>query len=392
MNDFIADLETELVAAARRRATGRRRLPRPRLTTVAAVAAVVLIAVVAVAAVRGIESSGTGDERPATPPPSSGPGVTLTLPAAADAASAPRCADAVGGYSPSGVRLSVFDRAQTAGDRLPGDLSWLPASMYVPGSVRQAGPGLHLVTAGITERPCGDNQVYQTGACVIAGRAEAGRCFTGAQIASGAAVTVFRGTAYGIVPDGIESVELSWDGGDAAATVHDNAYAVDGVPANGRVHIQPSGAVEGCVPSAAVYDAAPALRLPAAGTPPRSLDTAMQQLGLGGDWLAHARHLTTRTGIEIWVVPDMPCDRDDRQPERVCLQADGGSLLCDTPSRIRAQGVWRQSGQVIAGFAPDGARRAEVRTGERNAVELAAVQDGVFGTATDGAVVSVRFR
>jgi hypothetical protein len=397
VNDFIADLETELVAAARRRATGRRRRPRPRprLAPLAAAAAVVLVALAAFAAVRGIDSSGTGDERPATPPPSSGPGVTLTLPAAVQAVGADRCADAIGGYAPSGVRLSVFDRAQTAGDRLGGDLSWLPASMYAPGSVRQVGPGLHLVLAGVTEQPCADQQVFQAGACVIVGR-QAGRCFTGAQIASGGAVTTFGGTAYGIVPDGIESVDLSWDGGGASATVRDNAYAVDGVPAGKRVRIESSGAAEGCTPSAAAYDAAPALRLPAEGTPPRALDAAMKQLGSRGEWLAHARHLTTRTGLEIWVAPDMPCDRADQRPERVCLLVaadDRPGPVCDTPADIARQGGLVESGRVVAGFAPAGMRTAEVRTVGSNDVELVAIEHGVFGTDDiKGTVADVRMR
>ena len=395
MNDFIADLETELVSAARRRSEGHRRLPRPRFAALAAAAAILLVALAAVAAVRGIDTSRTGDERPAPPPPSSGPGVTVTLPAAVDAKTASGCAQPVGGYDLSGVTLSVFDRAQAAGDRLPGNLSWLPASMYAPGSVRQVGPGLHLVMAGVTERPCADRHVFQSGACVIVGRA-AGRCFTSAEIASGSAVTVFRGTAYGIAPDGVESVELSWNGGRAAATVRDNAYAVDGVPANGRVHIEPSGAVAGCVPSAAAYGAAPALRLQAARKPPRSLAAAMQQLGSDGDWLAHARHLTTRTGVEIWVVPDMPCDRADPRPERVCLLAvaDGRAapLLCATPADIRQHGAWLESGPVSAGFAPADARWAEAKPADSRNVTLMHVDHGVFGSPVSGTDFSMRFR
>jgi hypothetical protein len=395
MNDFIADLETELVAAARRRATARRRLPRPRLATLAAAAAVVLIAVVAFAAVRGIDSSQTGDERPAPPPRSSEPGVTLALPAAIEAKGADRCADAAGGYAPSGVKLSVFDRPETPGDRL-GDLSWLPASMYSQGSVREIGPGLHLVMAAVSDQPCADQQIYQAGACVIVGRAQAGRCFTGAQIASGAAVTLFRGTAYGIVPDGIESVDLSWDGGGASASVRDNAYAAEGVPKDARVRIEPSGAVEGCAPSAAAYDAAPALRLQPEGTPPKALDTAMERLGSRGEWLAHARHLTTRAGLEVWVAPDMPCDRADQRPERVCLLALTDAqprFVCETPARIAQQGALIGSDRVVAGFAPAGMRTAEIRTDGSDAVERVPVEHGLFGTdELNGRVTDVRMR
>jgi hypothetical protein len=407
VTDFIADLETELVAAARRRATARRRLPRPRLTALAAAAAVALIALAAVAAVRGIDGSRTGDERPAAPP-SAGPGVTVTLPAALDAERAGGCAQGGTGYAPSGVKLSFFDRPQRAGDPLPGGVTWLPASMVDAPTVRQVGKGVfhrevRLVIAAITPRVCtSDTQVFQVGACVVAGTGPraAARCFTGAQIAAGAAVTVAAGAAYGIVPDGIDSVELSWDGGSAAATVTDNAYELplDGVGAGDTVRVDLSGAVAGCAPSAALYEAAPALRRAPEGTPPRALDSAMQRLGSRGDWLAYARLVTTRAGVDVWVVPDMPCDRPGSDEERVCLLAisDGnaGSLLCDTPSDLRRSGASVRSGQVVAGFAPAGARWAEARVAGSRDVTLMAVQDGVFAARVagdPGAAVSMRF-
>ena len=196
---------------------------------------------------------------------------------------------------------------------------------------------------------------------------------------------------YGIVPDGVASVDLSWDGGGAGASVQDNAYSIKGVDPRGPVHVEPSGAAEGCTPSAAAYDAAPALRLAAEGTPPKALDTGMQELGSGGEWLAHARHATTRTGLELWVAPEMPCDGAQR--ERVCLLPEGGSLLCETLEHIAERGAWNQAGDVVAGFAPAGARVAEVRTAGSNDVALVAVEHGVFGTdGITGKVTSVRMR
>jgi hypothetical protein len=267
--------------------------------------------------------------------------------------------------------------------------------MYAPGTVREVGPGLHLVLAAVTEQPCADKQVFQAGACVIVGR-QAARCFTGAQIASGAAVTFFRGAVYGIVPDGIASVDLSWDGGGAGASVQDNAYSIKGVDPRGPVHVEPSGAAEGCTPSAAAYDAAPALRLPAEGTPPRALDEAMHHLGSRGDWLAHARHVTTRTGLDIWVAPDMPCDRADQRPERVCLLVvadERPGTVCDTPADIARRSGWVESGRVVAGFAPAGKRTAEIRTVGSNDVKLVAIEHGVFATDDiEGTVAYVRMR
>jgi hypothetical protein len=83
MSDFVADLERELVTAARRRATRRRRvvlIPRLRPATVLAVVAVAALLVAAAAVVRGLEDgSRPGDERPQVPPPS---GPSFALPAA----------------------------------------------------------------------------------------------------------------------------------------------------------------------------------------------------------------------------------------------------------------------------------------------------------------------
>ena len=97
-------------------------------------------------------------------------------------------------------------------------------------SVRRAGDdGVRVVIAGDFRRGCSaEPHIFQAGACVIAGtgKSAAARCFTGAEIASGGAVAVSGGVAYGIVPDGIRSVELSWKGGSGAASVQDNVYAV----------------------------------------------------------------------------------------------------------------------------------------------------------------------
>ena len=169
MTDFIADLETELLAAARRRATTRRRLPRPRLAAIAAVAAVLVVALAAVAAVRGIDGAGSRDERSAAPPPAD-PGVTVAVPAAVVAGSSSGCAQTGPGLELSSVQMSIFDRPQRAGDGLPGSLSWLPAAFVDAPSIRKAGADLRVVRAGVTPTVCSaETQVYQEGACVIAG-------------------------------------------------------------------------------------------------------------------------------------------------------------------------------------------------------------------------------
>jgi hypothetical protein len=67
------------------------------------------------------------------------------------------------------------------------------------------------------------------------------------------------------------------------------------------------------------------------------------------------------------------------------LLAAGQDLLCATPADVRERGAWTRIGQVVAGFAPAGARWAEARTPGSSDVRLMAVEDGVFGAAVQGA-------
>jgi hypothetical protein len=262
------------------------------------------------------------------------------------------------------------------------------------------------VIAGDFRRGCStEPHIYEAGACVIAGTGAraAARCFTAAEIASGAAVAVAApGLAYGIVPDGFDSVNVSWDGGGAAATVHDNVYELrlDGAGAGDRVRVELSGASAGCAPSAAAYEAVPALEVRPTRTPPRALADAMDRLGARGDWLAYARLVTTRDGVDIWVVPDMPCDRPGSREERVCLLpvrgGHRGDFFCDTLAEAHGErDAWTRSGELVAGFAPAGARWVEARTGRSGDGVLMRVQDGVFGGLIKGppdAAVALRFR
>ena len=81
----------------------------------------------------------------------------------------------------------------------------------------------------------------------------------------------------------------------------------------------------------------------------------------------------------------MPCDRPGLEAERVCLLPQDGSLLCDTPAALQRRGAWIHAGQVVAGFAPAGARWVEVRVEGSNNVTLIVVENGVFGAVLDGA-------
>jgi hypothetical protein len=242
VNDFIADLETELVAAARRRGTRRHRLPRPRLTALAAAAAVVLLVLAAVAAVRALDDSRSADERPAPPP---GQGVVVTLPGALDRAAAGGCASTDWrGYAPGGdPQLSIFNLPQAAHDPLPGGYAWLPAAIVDPNSSRLVGPELRLVAAADLGRGC--RRVPSdgpAGVCLVSGnRGDAvGRCFADTAIAAGTAVMLTRpGVVDGIVSDGVASVTVSWKGHAASAPVARNAFEAPmaGVAPGDTVHL-----------------------------------------------------------------------------------------------------------------------------------------------------------
>jgi hypothetical protein len=125
----------------------------------------------------------------------------------------------------------------------------------------------------------------------------------------------------------------------------------------------------------------------------------MRRLGARGDWLAYARLVTVRGGVDVWAVPDMPCDRPGSTEERVCVLPVGhgraGSLVCATPAEVHRRGAWARSGEVVAGFAPDGARWAEARVVGSHDVTVMAVEDGVFAATAPGpagAPLHVRFR
>jgi hypothetical protein len=125
----------------------------------------------------------------------------------------------------------------------------------------------------------------------------------------------------------------------------------------------------------------PAFRdAPAAGTT-LGLEHAMADLGSHGAWRDYARVVGQGDGVELWVVPDLPCDRATGGDERVCVLPSGGSLLCGEPRSVQRRGIWTKYGQgaltTVAGIAPAGARYADVRI--RDLVHPLPVRHGVFG-------------
>jgi hypothetical protein len=386
MTDFIADLETELVAAARRRAT-RRRMPRPRLVPVVAAIAIV---VAAVAVLRGVDGSRTADDRPVPP----GPGVVVTLPAA-EPTDDGGCRPAKDAEIPGKPQLAVFERPQTVDERIqPPGYGALPVDLVDNDSLRATGvtDRFRVVRVGGLSGDCdAARRPLDPGVCLIVGRESvAARCFGDQEVARGTAIAVAPLPAakttdwvFGIAPDGVERVKLTWAGGTVTARVADNGYdaRLDGVKAGDQVRIELERPEGGCDPSQKAIEAAPAVVEGELAGRSRALEDAMAEHGNGGAWRAYARVVTVRDGLKVWVVPDMPCDRATDGPERVCILPTGGSLLCGRPSSVQRRGISIQFGQgaltTVAGIAPSGVRYADVRV--RDVVDSVPVKDGVFG-------------
>ena len=214
MTDFVQDLEAELLAAARRRATGRRRpLPRIAWRPLAIAAAAVAVLAVAVLALRPSEP-----QRPATP------GAFLPVPvtpiAACDGTAPPDLPTtfrAIGGAPPSEVTraLAVLRSPYARSEQLlaiaaPLD-TWLPVGEHDPKAVRRASvPASYLVpTSDLRTKPlaCGGGKSRGPGVClVMPGRFA---CFTLAEIRAGRAVARNGRHYVGIAPDGPTWVRLN---------------------------------------------------------------------------------------------------------------------------------------------------------------------------------------
>jgi hypothetical protein len=238
MSDFISDLERELVGAARRRATGRRRVVLvPRLRPVLSVIAVAATLVAAAAVVRGLDDgSRPGDERPQVPPPS---GPEFALPAAPVAEPCPGVEqrEVSGGVQHP---LSIFARPSTGADALPqlagaDSFAWIRAGTIHRVDARRAAAGqfgaeVYLVPAAEPRDggTCEGRREAVLAVCLVVVDDETFvKCFMEDEVEGGRAVAVTpAGIAYGVVPDRVERVTLGAAGGTVSASVHDNAFEV----------------------------------------------------------------------------------------------------------------------------------------------------------------------
>jgi hypothetical protein len=415
MNEFISDLERELVAAARRRATGRRRIgfvPRVRPATVLAILALAALTFAAVAVVRGLEDgSRTGDERPEVPPP---PGATFPLPAAPVAQPCPGVEQRE--YS-GGLQhpFSVFTRPRTGADALPAlagadSFSWIPAGTIFPTDARRAAPEqfdaeVYLVPAAEPRQggTCDGRREAVLAVCLVVVDDETVvRCFEEDELEGGRAVAVTSaGVAYGVVPDPVERVTLDAPGENVSATVHDNAFEMPiAAKAGDQVRLE-LARIRQCRPSDELLDAVPALRDAGWVKLPSAAEDALPSGGMPR-W---ARRIETDGELVLWVLAH--CDAAERACVIGVLDGNWVAQPCATARELRQRGLrWTfpAGNRVgVAGIAPPGTRSAEAVRGDRS--QELALTGGVYGTvlpaafgsadpARDGAIVDVvvRFR
>ena len=376
-DDFVRDLEEELVAAARFRAARRaRRVRLPRLSrravrgALVGVAALVLAAaLVALALERGDDRA--ADQRRATPPA----GVVVPLPAMLPAAS---CRDLPVRDEPATAsfpEIGVLARPQRKEDAMPppqgNEITWLPVRSFDSGEPRLAkGSAIHVVPSlGVPlDGRCGSDD--GPGLCLI--RGSRFRCFTKDQVdANGALALAPGGLIVGIVPDGIDGVTLTAAGKSLTAEVVENVYEARlPMPAGTDVGVVPRPADAGCrrTIDPELLERVAVLRRPADEGPllPRAARDAVEEWRWHLDTLAEAgaRFWGGGDGLEFWAVPVVP-----RAAGR-CAPASGVCIVAVTEDeRADAQCVWGED---------------DLRKGVWRLTPLLPGNASIYGTVADG--------
>jgi RNA polymerase sigma-70 factor (ECF subfamily) len=375
---FLADLEEELVEAARfvagRRTAARRALPRPPRAAPAVVAAGALVALVAVLALRGgaADAPAPGGRAAAAPLPDD---VRFRLPAMQPLRDCGQ-PDEVPFRAQGGIAL--LRRPQRDGEQLPFAPGHLPIATFDARSTRRVS-GVRVVPSADVSAGgrCGEH--VGPGLCLVArGRF---RCFTAVEVEWGRAVArTASGTLVGIAPDGVGSVTISDDGESLAAAVTDNVYrARAGFPAGEGIAVAFERAGGGCERRVAPELLAEvALLLDR----PRSRERLPAAAGtvLDGEPVADAaRYWGGGDGVDFWAVPVVPAGRSGCAPAtRVCIVAVAGSASAAAECGRRR--AWRQlfpERSLIFGTVPDGVTGVRAVQGGRTA-EVSA-HDNVYG-------------
>jgi hypothetical protein len=399
---FLAELEDELVEAARFRAARRRPRPRPKLPPLprpparAVRGALVGVAAVAVAAVVVGLALGGGDDAPQPRAAAAGPSARLVamLPR-------PRCFARSFDDRPAGPAIpyfSVFDYRPRIDDALGRDLAEsLPVASYDPRETKLAADGrrgtrLHLVPSqGVAEdSSCAADD--GPGVCLVQDDAGRYRCFGIERILAGLAFArTQRHSIVGIVEDGIGRVTLSAGGRRASAPVSGNVYEAElGVPPGTRVSVElaPAGDTD------CVRDVAPGLlgRVAALRRPPTERLLPMSALSRlrEHDQVADvvergARFWGADGGVDFWVVPVARTGPRECAPATVaCVVAVTVGNRADAECGFNAAPArpnWRfapllPDNAAIYGTVPEGVTAARLTLGGR-AVDVP-VRDNVI--------------
>jgi LytR cell envelope-related transcriptional attenuator len=331
VTDFLADLEAELVEAARR-CGAHRRLPRPRARAVVriAVAAAVLAALAGLVAL--VAGTHTPGREQSAAPATTGGGPATVKPAVGLLAPCGTTGALSGVELPSQLRaaFAVLRRPQTEADPLPevpDPSRWLPVGAYDGRAVRRLGvasgrgvtrPVYLVPTSDLRTRPvgCGASASRGPGVCLVAGATSQPitvGCFTAADALAGRAAVAADRTGTGarlsvLVPDGVRTVTLA--GSREVAATGNLAQRYLPLPGD-TVTVALHRGASGCAATAdpRLRAAIPALRRAAGAAPPRSLVDATEG---GKIAAADARVAGSDGGVTFWIVPasfasDRPC-------------------------------------------------------------------------------------
>jgi hypothetical protein len=382
---FAADLEEELVEAARFRASRRKPRPRPKLPSLprpSARGALVATAAV-VAVVAALALAGDGDDPPQPRAATSGPSARLVAMVAP-----PRCFARTFDERPAGPVIpyfSVFDYRPRVDDALGSDLAEsLPIASYDPRETKLAANGrrgtrLHLVPSlGVAEdRSCAADD--GPGVCMVQDDAGRFRCFGIGRIRAGLAFArTERGSIAGIVADGVGRVTLSAGGRRASAAVSGNVYEAElSVPPGTRVAVElaPAGAEDctrelapGLLARVALLRRAPTERL----VPMAALSLLREYEGIAEPVERGARFWGADGGVEFWVVPVARTGARDCAPATAaCVVAVTTGERVDAECGLNAsprRASWRLAPLLaqhaaIYGTAPDGITGARITYG-----------------------------
>ena len=394
---FVADLEEELVAAARFRAERRPLRLSPPRPSARSVGAVLLAAVAVAVAVAVLVPGGGAEQRASRGPPVPPPDVAnaFLLPMLPLVACGPPAPESIA--APAGIAL--LERPQSDAD-LSLDRAGLPIGSFDPGAVRRASGDrlwslLHVVPSSHVARDgrCGSDD--GPGACLVANEREF-RCFTSAEIRRGAAVAATAaGTIVGLVPDGVDRVTITGIRANFGTDVSGNVYEaqVGDVPTTQIELIfhrrDGDGCRRGVTPALASQVAVlREIPRPVAPLPRAALDAiAGSQPRLAAIVEHGARFWGADDSVDFWVVPVVTRGEQRCAPaNRACVVAVTASDRAWATCALRARDIGRAAwvvGQIrprhaaIFGTVPAGVTAARVTIGGATSWEEAG--GGVVG-------------